>query len=202
MASTQDMSGNRDSRIVIGIKLLRLRDRMKGRKDAAISYDKIADKWGDVASAMMHAVPNSGLTPEQNEHVLRSLRSTIELVHVEWEEEFPKEAEAARKLIQLMRALQLDVETERRQLHELEEKSEAAVQKGNAWQSKYAQSVSIRTALKESGPVIQEFVALGREWSSFKELMDRRALDALALVSQTVVSVRSDELYKLFTEEP
>lgn len=115
----------------------------------------------------------------------------------------PYKIEEIRKFLSGLNALHLNTDEEKNKLLEIENQFEQLIQSLRIVENQliniqFLSSQNISDLTETSKKLMNTYEKL----TELKRQIDKRILDSLSIISRTMVSVGSEELFKLFTQEP
>ena len=195
MASVPIPQGNADRRLILAISLLRLRDSTRGSRgdnEVGVTFLNQLTKF---TKSMVDGIDDINR--------LDKLRRDIrEYVLETWEVSFPNDAENLNKFLSLLGELRLNISEEVKELRGIQADGERAVQTARKFLSEGISTMTKEEISKAMETDMNELLLLFSRVAALKQKVDTRVADAIAILSQTSVPLRSDELFDLFTKEP
>ncbi|MGI0102926.1 MAG: hypothetical protein ACREA7_10095 [Nitrosotalea sp.] len=181
--------------LITAITLIRSRDK-------ALGFERAEEISSVILKDGLEAIVTVIQNPDTNRTTSEFLfRSVVSIMLKYADQIFPYQIEEVRKFLSSLVLLHLNIDEEKKQLRELEEEIENLSRPIRNLESQLGSS-TVGGVLFHAMTTGQKFTDINEKFTTLRNNINKRILDVLSTVSQTIDPIRSEQLFKLFTQEP
>lgn len=182
--------------LITAITLVRLRDK-------ALGFERAEEISSVILNDVLQAIATVIGKPDTSRDTSAFLLNACVSVLLKYADQiFPYEIEMVRKFLSGLASLHLNIDEESKQLREFEEEIEKLSHPIRYLESQLAVSSIDGSIILRANATSQELAIVNEKFTTLRNNINKRILDILSTVSQTIDPIRSEQLFKLFTQEP